>query len=160
MESWKSGRLRLAKGEITQGQFWGKVAADYALLYAIPTLYMTVAKSLLTSGDDKDSLLKKTYTDQISAPVSSLPVLRELVPAMQGRDYTGPAGFRIFSSSAKAFGKAAEGKFPGRELNQIGGIVFQYPSLQLQRIADGIEAISDGTTANPLAPVFGARNAK
>lgn len=157
VESYKSGRLQLKKGEISAPEFLAKMAGDYALIYAIPALYITLVKSGLTAGDDREKLSTKIITDQISGALGSVPVLREGVAAIQDRDYSGPAGFRVFSSLGRARKKVWDGKMPGRELNQIGGVIFHYPALQVQRIADGIEALSEGRTSNPLAPVFGAR---
>src|SRR5689334_7983660 len=100
---------------------------------------MSLAKYALTPSDDKEKeeLGSKLFKDQLANVASSLPVLRELAPAIQGHDYSGPAGFRIFSIAGKAYEKAMDGKVPMRELNQAGGILFHYPPLQLQRLADG-----------------------
>jgi hypothetical protein len=157
VESYKSGMLGLKKGELTRAEVAAKWASDYALLYAIPTLYITLVKTGLTSGDDREELGIKIAKDQISGVVGSVPVLREASAAVRDQDYSGPAGLRIFSSIGRAGKKVWDGKMPGRELNQVGGILFHYPALQVQRIADGVEALSEGRTSNPLAPAFGAR---
>lgn len=155
-ESFLRERLLYKQGKKSFVEAAGKVAADTALLYMIPALYVTLVKAALSSGDEKKSLLTRVLEDQGSNAVSGIPVLREASPIIQERDYSGPAGLRFFSVLSQAGKKARHGDVPARELFQAGGILFHYPALQLQRIADGIEALSDGRTMNPTAPVFGA----
>lgn len=160
VESYKSGKLRHLKGEISGVERWAKFAADFALLYTIPSLYITLVKAGLTSGDDNEEMWKKVGKGQIGGVIGSVPVLREFGSGFQSRDYSGPAGFRIFAVGSNAIQRVAGGNAPIKELNQIGGMIFHYPALQVERIANGIEALSEGRTSNPLAPVFGAKRGR
>jgi hypothetical protein len=128
-----------------------------AMLYAIPALYMTLVKHALTGGEDKrNSIWEKIATDQAANVLSSIPIGREAGSWIHGQDYHGPAGLRIFSIGADAVQKMKAGHVPTREANQAAGILFHYPALQVQRMSDGVDALSEGRTVNPLAPLLGA----
>jgi hypothetical protein len=88
--------------------------------------------------------------------LGQFPLSREFSGPIQGRDYQGPAGYRFFAAGGKAIAEGVKhGEVDWRDLNQAGGILFHYPALQVQKLADGISALEDGRTSNPVAPLFG-----
>ena len=86
-----------------------------------------------------------------------LPILRELRSGLMGHDYQGPVGLRQTAVLNRIVARAVHGGASWRDLNEAGGAMFHYPALQVQRLLDGITALSEGRTKNPVAPLFGYR---
>ncbi len=133
-----------------------KSVGDVMLLYALPAVIGTLAVRALTGKDDQltaGELVKGVGR----SVVSGVPLLREATNAVEGRDYTGPAGLRFAAIASEAAKKIEAGHIPWKEINQEAGIFFHYPALQVQRTIDGIIALDEGRTKNPLAVLFGYR---
>ena len=89
--------------------------------------------------------------------------LRELsagVRAMSGQysSYTGPASVRLFSEFQKLSQQIEQGEADTafwKALNNVGGIAFHYPAGQINQTAEGVAALLNGETDNPLAVISG-----
>lgn len=148
----------------------GQVAlftADMALLYSIPALLSTLLKAaLMGDWDDEEKLIKKIIGDQISFALGTVVGLREAGAGVQaalgvgeGFGYTGPASVRFFADLYNLGKQINQGELDEafwKALDNIGGVLFHYPSGQLNRTATGIVALIEGRTENPMAVVMGA----
>ncbi len=151
--------------KIGSPKLYPSLALDYLLLYIIPAALVTILRDALSGGDD-DDLVKKLLADQISNVTGLLIGLRETTAALQkvaGVEqykgaYGGPAGLRLFQELDKlgqqvGQGEADEALF--KAINNVGGIVFHYPSGQVARTVGGAAAMFEGKIENPAALVLG-----
>lgn len=145
-------------------------ARDYMLLMVVPAVLGKLLKDALTgSGDDYDDpekLAKALAAEQISYLLGTMVGLREATAAVQrvagvsqfNMSYGGPAGLRFFQELDKLGTQIAQGK-PDRALRKsalnTAGILFHLPAAQINRSLDGLQALVDGKTSNPLAVIGG-----
>lgn len=145
-----------------------RLGGDYLLLYTIPALMGTVIQSLIRNGfdefDDMEKFGKKIAKDQVSFGMSTMPYVREfagvgqVVTGNKPQDYNGPAGLRFIQQVDKLAAEAAQGKLDKGLFNagvDVAGTALHIPSTQIRRTVDGVTAIMDGKTINPLAVVSG-----
>lgn len=145
-----------------------RLGGDYLLLYTIPALMGTVIQSLIRNGfdefDDMEKFGKKIAKDQVSFGMSTMPYVREFAGVGQAvtgnkpQDYNGPAGLRFIQQVDKLAAEAAQGKLDKGLFNagvDVAGTALHIPSTQIRRTVDGVTAIMDGKTINPLAVVSG-----
>jgi hypothetical protein len=146
-----------------------KLAADYLLLFTIPSVLGYVLKQALMPAEDKDEdwdeLARKLAAEQISYLMGTMVLVREfaaagkIVMGVEGvRDYSGPAGVRAISD-AYAFGKQAmqlefDDAFRKAAINLLGDLT-GLPAAQANRTITGVQALVEGDTRNPAAVVFG-----
>jgi hypothetical protein len=151
--------------KIGSPKLYPSLALDYLLLYIAPAALITILRDALSGGDD-DDLVKKMLADQISNLTGLMIGLREVTTAMQKvagveqykGSYGGPAGLRLFQELDKlgqqvGQGEADEALF--KSINNVGGIVFHYPSGQVARTVGGAAAMFEGKTENPASLVLG-----
>lgn len=145
-----------------------RLGGDYLLLYTIPALMGTVIQSLIRNGfdefDDMEKFGKKIAKDQVSFGMSTMPYVREfagvgqVVTGNKPQDYNGPAGLRFIQQVDKLSTEVAQGKLDKGLFNagvDVAGTAVHLPSTQIRRTVDGIAAIADGKTINPLAIISG-----
>jgi hypothetical protein len=98
---------------------------------------------------------------------------RELSGALTGRSYAGPAGLRMFNTARQFIyrvgdltqeefengGAKAEKKIGAalKATNELAGELFGYPARQVDRTAEGINAVMSGKSKNYSDIVFGPR---
>jgi hypothetical protein len=147
-----------------------RLGGDYLILYALPAALGTILKAALTPGDDFDDpeeLAKKLASDQLSYAFATMVGLREAVGFAQrlagvkeyGFAYSGPAGLRFLSAFDRLGEQLSQGEADAalrRSALGTTGILLHLPSGQANRTIDGMTAIMDGKTNNPLAVVAGA----
>jgi hypothetical protein len=135
-----------------------RLAGDYLLLYTVPVvLSMALKEALRGSDGDDDDWPEKLAREQASYLLGMIVGVRDLGAAVQGFDYSGPAGLRFFGEFAKLAKQAEQGEADAalfRALNQTAGVLFHYPAGAVQRLVDGYAAWQDGE-AEPQAMVFG-----
>jgi hypothetical protein len=129
------------------------------LMFGLPALEFAL-RGALSGGDDDDErgLAEKLIHHEIAGLFGMMVGLRELSGWWEGRPWDGPAGLRYVPAILKAGTQVSQLEFDPafwRSLNQTAGIFFQYPATQVQRTVEGLEAIWDGRTKNPLALLFG-----
>lgn len=148
-----------------------KLGGDYLLLYSLPAVLGVILKDALTGGgddwDDPEKLAKKLAGAQVSYLMASMVGVREVGAAAQkalgvqefNTAYAGPAGLRFFQELDKLGQQVGQGEADKaflRSAINVSGIVLHLPSGQANRTIDGIAALAEGKTVNPLAPLVGA----
>jgi hypothetical protein len=115
---------------------------------------------------DWEETAKKLASDRISYLMGLLIGLREATGAVQymtgtklfDTPYGGPAGLRLFQELDKLAKQINQGELDralARSLVNVGGILLHLPSAQINRTVDGVVALSEGDTENPMAVLFG-----
>lgn len=117
--------------------------------------------------DDPEWWLTHIAGETLSGALNGLVLIREATAAAQiamhldpgVRGYEGPAGTRIFqllTDLAVQVNQGQPDEALAKAVNNVAGILFRYPALQVQRTVDGWTALEDGRTSNPFALVVGA----
>lgn len=146
----------------------GLLAADMALLYAIPAMLGLVLKYVLKSKWDDpeeafEELIKEYPSELAGYALGTMVGVRELssgLRALSGQysSYTGPASVRLFSEVQKLAQQTEQGEADAaffKALNSVGGVLFHYPAGQMNQTLEGIEALYSGETDNWLAVISG-----
>jgi hypothetical protein len=138
----------------------GRLAVDLFLLYVVPSVLATLIKEGLRGDtDDKDKLLEKIVREQAGYILGTVLLARELSGAVQGfYGYEGPAGARLFAEAGNLIKQIEQGEVDEammKALNNAAGILFHYPSGQVQRTVEGFVAMSENRTQNPMALIVG-----
>lgn len=143
-----------------------KFLGDLSLIYLFPAVGTILLSRLLRGGgadDDDDavwSFTKDVGTEIGASALNTMILVRELGGLLKSaeRGYQGPAGTRVFQSIYGTAQQIAQGDVDEgmwKSLNQLSGIVFRYPAVQVQKTVDGIVALEEGRTHNPAAVFFG-----
>lgn len=139
----------------------GRLATDFLLLYTIPAILGWLVKGSVRGFDDEDleEPMKALAAEQVSFLAGGFFGLREFTSAISGfYGYSGPAGTRFFSEGSSIITQAQQGEVDRallKSLNDTGGILFHYPSGQVQRTVEGFISILEGETNNPGAVLLG-----
>ena len=140
----------------------GRLASDYLLLFILPATLGYFLRNALRPGDDKrkGSLLWALIGENASYLAGSMLGVREISGAIQGSyGYEGPAGARAFSAFSRLAQQVRQGEVDvaaWKALNDTAGILLHYPAGQVRRTLEGMAALAEGKTANPIALVTGA----
>lgn len=148
-----------------------KLAADYALLFVIPTILTALLKDALTPGDSGDwddpkKIAKKLIGEQISFMFGMMVGVRETSAAIQvatgtnqyGSDYSGPAGVRPVADLVKLGKQVNQGEMDDglrKAIINTAGELLRLPAAQINRSITGAKALADGKTSNPAALLTG-----
>jgi hypothetical protein len=143
----------------------GLLAVDFLMLYSVPAALGTLMKWALSDKDDEDELLRQLIADQLTFLFGTMVGIRELAGAIRVAaglpgDYTGPASLRVINEVTQLTKQVGQGEADEafwKALNQVGGIIFHYPSGQINDTADGIVSMADGRTHHPGALVSGTK---
>lgn len=133
---------------------------DASLLLFLPSAVAFFVHTLAGGLKDDKDLAEQLIMQELSDLFGMMIGLREFSGVIQGYDYEGPAGLRAVSTLGKAATQVGQGEVDPamwRSLNQAGGALFHYPATQVQRTAEGIEALWSGKTQNPAVILFGPR---
>ena len=138
----------------------GRFMVDMLMLYTVPAVMAEYMRSAIRGDEIEDDEWAETIVRwQLSYMLGTLIGVRELSGAAAGfANYSGPPGTRFFSESAKFVKQMVQGEVDIgllKALNNTSGIVLKYPAGAVNRLADGIIALEDGETKNPLAPLIG-----
>jgi hypothetical protein len=141
---------------------------DYLMLFSVPAVLGMALKDALQPGeeDDEEDLAKKLAGEQISYMMNMMVGLREAVGAVQymtgtkqfDSAYGGPAGLRFFQELDKLGKQIGQGEIDRaftRSAVNVLGITAHLPSAQMNRTIDGVIAISEDQTENPMALLMG-----
>jgi hypothetical protein len=140
-----------------------------SLLYLLPALgTVTLGRLLGRRGgadDDPEAFLVDVGQEVLSSAMNGVVLLRELTQLVGDgtRGYAGPSGARfiqtLYQLAAQVKqGEADEGLW--KAANAAGGILFRYPSAQVQRTIDGWIALDEGRTTNPGVLLVGPAPAR
>ena len=172
--------FNMAAVEVMTQKDKGKLTADLLLILSVPAVLSYALRAILTGQkEDEDEeeddgggamskLARRLVAEQLSYAMGTMVGLRELgniADIVTGSDgarlgYQGPAGTRAFAdlynlatqSSQLEFDRA----FRKAAINTLGTFT-GLPSAQTNRTIDGIEALFEGETSNPLVPLTGIR---
>lgn len=145
----------------------GKFAADMLLLVVAPAVVNRLIKDALlpTGNDDEDywrKLPKRLAQEEASYLLGMMTITREFSSLVSGYGYSGPAGLRMVADAGTFVQQGAQLEFDTafrRATVNILGDTMGIPSVQINRTWDGIEALINGKTENPLAPLTGYKDA-
>lgn len=153
-----------------------KLAADYALIFVVPTILGALLKDAITPGDSGDwddpkKIAKKLAGEQLSFMFGMMVGVRELTAAIQvatgtnqyGSDYSGPAGLRPIADLVKLGKQANQGEMDDglrKAIINTAGQALRLPSAQINRSITGAQALAEGKTKNPSALVLGFQEEK
>jgi hypothetical protein len=138
----------------------GRFAVDMLVLYSVPSTLMYFIKNAVNPVDDK-KLGEGLIRENIASLFDSMIGLREFGGIIRGQDYQGPSGARAFVALGRSFKQIGQGEPDAafwRALNDSAGVLFQYPSTQVWRTLEGIAALSEGKTNNPLVLAQGYKS--
>jgi hypothetical protein len=142
----------------------GRFAVDMLLLYTLPVVLTGLLKEALKGNggpDDDEEWYAWLAREQLSFMAGTLVGPRELSSAIEGMfGYSGPAGARFFAESSKLVKQAGQGEADvalAKAANNTIGMLFHLPAGQIQRTAEGVLDLKDGTTRNPGVLLFGSR---
>ena len=128
----------------------GAFMVDMLNIYWLPATFSALMREAL-KGDcdgDEECILEGVIRENLSYMSGVLVGVREISGTLQGyHGYSGPAGARFFSESGKLIQQLEQGEADAalwKALNNTAGIVLHYPSGQVQRMAQGFWAVSDG----------------
>jgi hypothetical protein len=155
-ESWTKMSL---KNPLSVGRF----AVDFLLLTSFPVAAEFMGREVLLrggcdGGKDLECVGNKLITAHATYLMSMYVGLREFTSAVQGFDYSGPTGSRIFSEAGKLIQQSIQlepDRALVRAINQVTGILFHLPAAAQQRFIDAFWDASEGKDVPPTAPLFG-----
>lgn len=151
----------VSRTDFRRAQDVGRLAVDLLTINVMPStlstlLYLSLKGDLPEDGEEWAKTLAQANASYL---LGNMIGLRELGGAVSGfNGYEGPAGARFFSDATKLIKNAQDGEMDEqtwRALNKTAGILFQYPSGQLDRTWRGLNAWLDGETKNPMAVIMG-----
>ncbi|WP_298640860.1 hypothetical protein [uncultured Cardiobacterium sp.] len=140
----------------------GKIekAVNLTVLLAIAPILEAALSDLLKPGDsdrwDKENAAKTMAIAMMNNLFGQFIILREF--NLSGYDYSGPVGLRAIADAYKLRDEIRQGEWDSglrRAAIGIGGSVFGLPAAQINRTLDGLQALDDGDTDNPLAVLLG-----
>jgi len=143
----------------------GRFAVDMMLIYTVPATISALMREALKGNcnGNEDCVLEQVARENLSYMLGIMVGVREMSSMVSGYfGYSGPAGTRFFSEMTKLGKQIEQGKFDSAQfwkaLNAAGGILFHYPSGQIQRAVEGTIAIEEGKVEGPqaiAAPIIG-----
>jgi hypothetical protein len=151
----------------------GRLASDYLMLFVVPVVLNYALKNALTPDvDDEEPDLETIAKDLIAEELAFLMGMMVVVREFQNvanvvtgketgaRGYEGPAGLRGIGETMKFATQASQGEFDRafrKSAVNMLGLATGLPSAQINRTLDGIEALAEGETENPFAPLTGVK---
>lgn len=128
--------------DIKKPSSYGRFASDFLLLTAVPAVLGLALRNAVQGNDDPDDWsINRFMKEEMSYLFSMMMGFRELSGMIQGfYGYEGPAGSRIYAEAGKFLQQVAQGKHDKafwQSLNNTAGIMFHYPSAQVQRTVSG-----------------------
>jgi hypothetical protein len=147
-----------------------RLATDLFLIYSVPAVMGMFIKDAFKIGDedDEEEIATKLAAEQVSFLFGTMVGVREAAGAAQialglstsgGLGYNGPAGLRLFNELNKFAQQANQGELDRAMVRtgvNVAGIALHLPSAQINRTIDGVVAMSEGRTQNPVALIGGA----
>jgi hypothetical protein len=156
-------------------QTMGKKAADMVMLLVVPVVLNRMLRDALTpSGGDDDEkywkkLARRLAEDEMGYLLGTMIYVREFNEALKvisgGKSfgYQGPTGLRQISDLIKLGQQSWQMKLDRAFRKSAIDVLGDYtgiPSVQINRTIDGVEAMIEGKTKNPLAVFAGVRSNK
>jgi len=138
----------------------GRMASDYLMLFIVPPILGYYLKEMMRPGEDPDGEGWGLLGEVASYIAGTMIGLREIAGTLQGYyGYEGPAGARFFAALARLGQQVRQGEPDAaarRATIDVAGAMLHLPAAQINRSLDGVTALDEGKTDNPLAVVTGA----
>jgi hypothetical protein len=155
-----AGQVR-ARSPLSMVRFLG----DLSLIYILPAVGTVMMAHLLGKGGDDDGpleWLEDIGTESLSAALNGMIILRELGGLLRtggaARGWSGPSGARFLQLVYNLANQVQQGvpdEGLWKALNAVGGVLFRYPSTQVQKTVDGWVALEEGRASNPAVLLAG-----
>src|SRR5262247_2179094 len=139
----------------------GRLLSDYMMLFIMPAAAIYAIRAMLRPGeaDDDDAVAWAIAMESLSLLFGTMVGLRELSSSVQGyAGYDGPAGANAFAAMGRLVRQVQQGEVDPalwKALADVGGPILHFPVNQTVRTMQGIMALAEGTTRNPVAVVSG-----
>jgi hypothetical protein len=140
----------------------GRLGADYLMLFVVPATLGYLLRNGLRPGDndDDDANLWAVILGENAAYLAGTMLgLREISGAIQGSyGYEGPAGARAFATFSRLAQQVKQGELDAalyRATLESAGILLHFPAAQIRRTLEGMMALAEGKTLNPMALLTG-----
>lgn len=139
---------------------FGRMLIDTSMMLILPAVMSYALRAALVGNgpDDDETLMGHLLREELGYLLGLFIGTRELAGLAQGFDYTGPSGLRWINSIYQTGKQIGQGDLDAsfwRSLNDSAGILLHYPAKQVERTAQGIDALWSGETRNPAALLFG-----
>jgi len=144
----------------------GRFATDFLLLYTVPAILGYYVSGAIRGfgGDDledPEEMANVLAREQLSYMLGGFIGIRELTSGIQGfYGYSGPAGTRFFSEAVGTMNQVSQGEADAafaKSMNDMAGILFHYPSGQVERSVEGAGLILNGETMKPYVLLTGEK---
>lgn len=137
----------------------GKLASDAFVLLVLPAILSYLVRNAIKGDipDDPEELAKDLANEQLGYIFGMMVGARDLYSAATWGNEA-PAGMAVFGQVSDFATQVGQGEVDAAALragNRLAGTVFHYPAAQVQRTVEGMEAVIDGRTKNPAAPLLG-----
>jgi hypothetical protein len=140
----------------------GRFAVDMLLIYTIPAVMTALMRDMVRGDelpDDDRGWAEYLIRENLGYMAGTMVGTRELSSGLTGYfGYDGPAGTRFFSSFGRSLEQVTQGEVDAallKALNSAAGVLFHYPAVFTQRLAEGTIALSEGETERPTALLVG-----
>ena len=161
------GSYFFAKGNVAYEQFAKtnfkspheafRFAVDVMMLFTVEAIIVGLMRGMWPDGDDEDykagiSEAKFIAGETVGSMAASIPFLRDI-----GSEFAGFRGGSVLSQFYKEMGEAktqiAQGELDMalfKSINDVGGMLFKYPSGQLNRVTDSLVKDIQGEDVDPV----------
>lgn len=123
------------------------LASDMILLYAMDVAVTMLIRGVWPGGDDDDeSWLWKLTKKSVSSVLSGIPAMREVTSVFEGFGSGGTIG-TLGEAMKRVYDQSAQGEMDApliKSVNNLGGILFRYPSSAINRFGDALNRDLDG----------------
>jgi hypothetical protein len=151
-----AGRQRRAGNT---GAAIAKLAMDMVQIYTVPAMLAVAVRAAMDKDDEKDTWLTKLGKEHLSLAGGTMVGLREVAPALTSNyGYSGPGGSMGFGALYKLIQQAKQGEVDAALIKaaaQTAGILGHLPTLQAQRLVEGVLHYLDDRDASAKAIIFG-----
>lgn len=137
-----------------------RTLGDFALLSVMPAVMTVGLAHAVGKAKDSEDMLEGIAKEMLSEALGTMVGFRELQGMVHGAsDYAGSAGTQFINLVYRLGAQIEQGKLDEgliKALNAVGGTLLRYPTLQAERIVDGLAALDEGRSKNPAVIIFGA----
>jgi hypothetical protein len=133
------------------------LAVDLILLTVAPAVLAVLIRSL-ARGDEPEEMWQRAEREALASPLQLMVGGREIAAIITSDGRAGaPAGI-VVKQFADVYNQSMQGEADEaffKSVNNAAGVVLHYPAGQVNRTYNGIVALAEGETNNPLAVFLG-----
>ena len=136
---------------------------DMVLLYAVEAALVSLVRGTWPDEDEgEEAVLKHLARDTISTVAGGLPFIREFIAEAQG--FRGGGVFStVVGDTGKLINQVGQGEIDAallRSANNLGGILFKYPSSQINKTVSAIDFAAQGEEVEWIEYLMGPKWSK